>query len=131
MIFFPRSLAVLAFVGIAMASCSGAPSATLPMSGRWQWANTNTSCPRSLNQDKVTCSKEAEVIQLRISQCISHPPSDCDGHEGNVNKAMCEYSNTTTKNMCSVGRMEIPKQEIVDGCIAAHGWKQVWIKNGG
>ena len=45
-----------------------------------------------------------------------------------VAKAMCQYSNSTTKNMCSVGRMAIPKQEIVDGCIAARGWKQEWAK---
>lgn len=131
MMFLRGSLAALAFVGLAAASCSGTPSATLPMSGHWQWANANTLHPRSLDQDKVTCFKEAEAIQLRISQCSSPPPSDCNKLEDNVNKAMCQYSNATTKRMCSVGRLEIPKQEIMDGCIAARGWKQVWIKNGG
>ena len=46
----------------------------------------------------------------------------------NVTKAMCQYSNSTTTNMCSGGRMAIPKQEIVDGCIATSGWKQEWAK---
>ncbi len=131
MIFSPRSLAALALVGLALTSCSGTPSATLPMSGRWQWANTIASYPQSLDQDKATCSREADAIQLRVSLCSSLLPSDCERVSDNVTKAMCQYSNATTKNMCSVGRMEIPKQEIVDGCVAARGWKQVWIKNGG
>ena len=127
----PRNLAALTLAGLALTSCSGTPSATLPMPGRWQWANVNASYRQSLDQDKVTCSREADAIRSRLSQCNASPPSDCEKITDNVAKAMCQYSNSTTKNLCSIGRMEIPKQEIVDGCIAARGWKQVWIKNGG
>lgn len=84
-----------------------------------------------MDQDKATCSAEADAIQSRLSQCNVAPPKDCERLTDNVAKAMCQYSNSTTKNMCSVGRMAIPKQEIVDGCIAARGWKQVWVKTSG
>jgi hypothetical protein len=130
-----RSFAPLALATFALASCSGSqsgtPSATLPVSGKWQWVNTNASYAQTVEQDKATCSTEADAIQSRLSQCNAAPPSDCEKLADNAAKAMCQYSNSTTKNMCSVGRMAIPKQEIVDGCIAARGWKQVWAKAGG
>ncbi len=113
---------------VLLTSCASAPNATLPISGRWQWVNTNASYALSVDQDKVTCSIEADAVQSRLSQCNSAPPTDCEKLSDNVSKAMCQYSNSTTKNMCSVGRMAIPKQEIVDGCLAARGWKQVWVK---
>lgn len=122
---------LFALVALTLASCSGTPSATLPLSGHWQWVNVDTAYVQSLEQDKATCSAEADAIQSRLIQCNATPPSDCDNLTDNVTKAMCQYSNSTTKNMCSAGRMAIPKQEIVDGCIAARGWRQVWIKNGG
>jgi len=121
----------LPVVVMTLASCSTGPSATLPMSGGWQWVNTNTLYALSLDQDKATCSAEADAIQSRLSRCNAAPPADCERLTDNVSKAMCQYSNSTTKNMCSVGRMAIPKQEIVDGCITARGWKQVWVKAGG
>lgn len=120
--------ASFALVTAMLPSCSGTPSATLPMSGQWQWVNTNVSYAQSLDQDKATCSAEADAIQSRLSQCNIAPPTDCEKLTDSVSKAMCQYSNSTTKNLCSVGRMAIPKQEIVDGCIAARGWKQVWVK---
>jgi hypothetical protein len=122
----PLSLAVL-----TLASCAGSPSTTLPMSGQWQWVNTNTSYASTLDQDKLACSIEADAIKSRLSQCETVQPQNCDNLTDNTAKAMCQYSNSTTKNMCSVGRMAIPKQEIVDGCIAARGWKQVWVKSVG
>lgn len=124
-------IAPLAMSALALTSCSGTPSATLPMSGQWQWVNTNASYANTLVQDKMACSVEADAIQGRLSQCGTVQPQNCDSLTDNVAKAMCQYSNSTTKNMCSVGRMGIPKQEIVDGCVAARGWKQVWIKTGG
>lgn len=126
-----RAIASLALAALAVVGCSGTPSATLPMSGKWQWVNTNASYAQSLDQDKVTCSAEADAIQSRLSQCNSAPPSDCEKLADTVAKAMCQYSNSTTKNMCSIGRMAIPKQEIIDGCIAARGWRQVWVRAGG
>lgn len=123
-----RCTALLAVAALFLASCSGTPSATLSMSGQWQWVNTNASYALSMEQDRATCSAEADAIQSRLSQCNSAPPSDCEKLADTVAKAMCQYSNSTTKNMCNVGRMAIPKQEIVDGCIAARGWKQVWVK---
>lgn len=116
---------------VLLTSCASAPSATLPISGRWQWVNTNASYALSVDQDKVTCSIEADAIQSRLGQCNVAAPTDCEKLSDNVSKAMCQYSNSTTKSMCSVGRMAIPKQEIVDGCIDARGWKQVWVKAGG
>lgn len=106
----------------------GMPLSRMPVNGGWQWVNTNTSYAQSVDQDKATCSVEADAIRSRLSQCNVAPPTDCEKLTDNVAKAMCQYSNSTTKNMCSVGRMAIPKQEIVDGCIAARGWKQVWVK---
>jgi hypothetical protein len=101
------------------------------MSGQWQWANTNATYAVSLDQDKATCSAEADAIQSRLGQCNVAPPTDCEKLSDDVSKAMCQYSNSTTKNMCSAGRMAVPKQEILDGCIAARGWQQVWMKKGG
>ena len=124
-------IATLSSVTLALASCAGTPSATLPMSGHWQWVNTNTSYASTLDQDKLACSAEADAIQGRLSQCKTVQPQNCDSLNDSTAKAMCMFSNSTTKNMCSVGRMAIPKQEIVDGCIAARGWKQVWVKTGG
>lgn len=124
-------IATLALTSLTLASCSGTPSATLPMSGGWQWVNTNASYASTLDQDKLACSVEADAIQGRLNQCGTVQPQNCDNLTDNVAKAMCQFSNSTTKNMCSVGRMAIPKQEIVDGCIAARGWKQVWAKTGG
>lgn len=112
-----------------LTSCASTPSATLPMSGRWQWVNANASYTRSVDEDRVTCSAEADAVQSRLSKCNVAPPTDCEKLADNVSKAMCQYSNSTIKNFCSVGRMAIPKQEIVDGCISARGWKQVWVKN--
>lgn len=126
-----QKVAVLALTTIGLASCAGTPSATLPMSGQWQWMNTNASYANTLDQDKMTCSSEADAIQSRLSQCNIVQPQNCDNLTDNTAKAMCQFSNSTTKNMCSVGRMAIPKQEIVDGCIAARGWKQAWVKAGG
>ena len=123
-----RAIASLALFALAVAGCSGTPSATLPMSGQWQWVNINASYSQSLNQDRATCSAEADAVQSRLSQCNVAAPTDCEKLPDNVAKAMCQYSNSTTQNMCSVGRMAIPKQEIVDGCIAARGWRQVWVK---
>jgi hypothetical protein len=123
-----RKVGTLYIMAVGLAACSSTPSVTLPMSGSWQWINTNTSYARSFVQDQATCSSEADSIQARMSQCSAAPPSDCDQLTDNVAKAMCQYSNSTTKSMCSVGRMAIPKQEIVDGCIAARGWKQEWAK---
>ena len=119
----PLSLGVL-----TLASCAGSPSTTLPMSGQWQWVNTNASYANSLDQDKLACSVEADAIRSRLSQCETVQPQNCDNLTDNTAKAMCQYSNSTTKNMCSLGRMAIPKQEIIDGCVAARGWKQVWVK---
>jgi len=124
-------LVAVATFSLALASCAGTPSATLPMSGHWQWVNTNTSYANSLDQDKLACSAEADAIQDRLSQCNTVQPQNCDSLTDSTAKAMCMFSNSTTKHMCSVGRMAIPKQEIVDGCIAARGWKQVWVKTGG
>ncbi len=124
-------IATLALTTLALASCAGTPSATLPMTGQWQWVNTNTSYANTLDQDKLACSAEADAIQSRLSQCATVQPQNCDSFTDSTAKAMCQYSNSTTKNLCSVGRMVIPKQEIVDGCIAARGWKQVWVKTGG
>lgn len=124
-------IAPLAMSALGLASCSGTPSATLPMAGSWQWVNTKASYAATLEQDKMTCSAEADSINARLRQCNNVPPQDCGKLIDNTAKAMCQYSNSTTKNMCSVGRMAIPKQEIVDGCIAARGWKQVWVKTGG
>lgn len=126
-----RHTAPLTIAALFLASCSGTPSATLPMSGQWQWMNANASYALSMEQDRAACAAEADVIRSRLSQCNVAPPTDCEMLSDNVAKAMCQYSNSTTKNMCSVGRMAIPKQEIVDGCIAARGWKQVWVKTGG
>jgi hypothetical protein len=126
-----RKIATLSVIALTLTSCSGTPSATLPMSGKWQWANTNASYADTLDQDKIACAVEADAIQSRLSQCNTAQPQDCDNIADNTAKAMCQYSNATTKNMCSVGRMAIPKQEIVDGCVAARGWKQVWVKSGG
>lgn len=123
-----QKVAMLSVTAIALASCAGSPSAILPMSGKWQWANTNASYANTLEQDKMACSVEADAIQSRLSQCNTIQPQNCDSLADNTAKAMCQYSNSTTKNMCSVGRMAIPKQEIVDGCLAARGWKQVWVK---
>lgn len=120
--------ATLTLAVLTLASCAGSPSATLPMTGQWQWANTNISYGNTVDQDKMSCSVEADAIQSRLSQCNTVQPQNCDNLTDNTAKAMCQYSNSTTKNMCSVGRMTIPKQEIVDGCIAARGWKQVWVK---
>jgi hypothetical protein len=116
---------------VLLTSCASTPSATLPMSGRWQWVNANASDTRSVDEDRATCSAEADAIQSRVGQCNVAPPTDCEKLTDNVAKTMCQYSNSTTKNLCSVGRMAIPKQEIVDGCIAARGWKQVWAKAAG
>lgn len=113
---------------VLLASCSGTPSATLPMSGHWQWVNTSAAYTLPLEQDKETCFAEANAIQSRLSQCNTAPPSDCEELPDNAAKAMCQYSNSTTRNMCNAGRMAIPRQEIVDGCIAARGWQQVWVK---
>lgn len=107
------------------------PASKMPFAGGWQWVNTNVSYAKSVDQDKSTCSAEADAIQSRLSQCNVAPPSDCEKLTDNVTKAMCLYSNSTNKNMCSVHRMAIPKQEIVDGCISALGWKQVWVKASG
>jgi hypothetical protein len=126
-----NNLCSLALAALALASCAGTPSATLPMSGNWQWANTNTAYASTIDQDKLACSVEADAIQGRLSQCGTVQPQNCDSLVDNTAKAMCQYSNSTTKNLCSVGRMAIPKQEIVDGCVAARGWKQVWVKAGG
>jgi hypothetical protein len=126
-----RCTAPIAIAALFVSACSGTPSATLPMSGNWQWVNTSASYALLLDQDKATCSAEADAIQSRLSQCNTAQPQNCDSLTDNTAKAMCQYSNSTTKNMCSVGRMAIPKQEIVDGCIAARGWKQVWVKAGG
>jgi hypothetical protein len=123
-------LVAVATLSLALASCAGTPSATLPMTGQWQWVNTNTSYANTLDQDKLACSAEADAIQSRLSQCGTVQPQNCDSLTDNTAKAMCQYSNSTTKNLCSVGRMAIPKQEIVDGCIGARGWKQVWVKTG-
>lgn len=123
-----RCAALLAVAALFLASCSGTPSATLPMSGQWQWVNTNASYALSIEQDRATCSAEADAIRSRLSQCNVAAPTDCEKIADTVAKAMCQYSNSTTKNMCSVGRMAIPKQEIVDGCITARGWRQVWVK---
>lgn len=125
-----NGLVTLLAPAFVLSSCAG-PSATLPMAGSWQWVNTNPSYSISLGQDKMTCAAEADSINARLRQCNSVPPQDCNKLSDNTAKAMCQYSNSTTKNMCSVGRMAIPKQEIVDGCIAARGWKQVWVKTGG
>lgn len=124
-----HTILALLFTTLALASCAGSPSATLPMSGKWQWTNTTASYSKTVDQDKMSCSVEADTIKSRLSQCNTVQPQNCDSLTDNSAKAMCQYSNTTTKNMCSVGRMAIPKQEIVDGCIAARGWKQVWVKN--
>ena len=126
-----QKIAVMSLASVALASCSGTPNATLPMSGQWQWVNTNVSYANALDQDKLACSAEADAIQGRLSQCSTVQPQNCDSLTDNTAKAMCQFSNLTTKNMCSVGRMAIPKQEIVDGCIAARGWKQVWVKTSG
>jgi hypothetical protein len=119
-------ISTLTLAALALASCT--PSVTLSMSGRWQWDNSNSQYARSLDQDKLSCSREADAIQERLNQCGTVQQQDCDSWTDTVDKAMCQYSNVTTKNMCSVGRMTIPKVEIVDGCIAAFGWKQVWTK---
>jgi hypothetical protein len=124
-------IAALTLTTLGLASCVGTPSATLPILGNWQWSNTNTAYASTIDQDKLACSVEADAIQSRLSQCGTVQPQNCDTLTDNTAKAMCQYSNSTTKNMCSVGRMAIPKQEIVDGCIAARGWKQVWVKAGG
>jgi hypothetical protein len=124
-------LVAVATLSLALASCAGTPSATLPTSGSWQWVNTNTSYANTLDQDKLACSAEADAIQSRLSQCGTVQPQNCDSLADNVAKATCQYSNSTTKNICSVGRVMIPKQEIIDGCIGARGWKQVWVKTGG
>ena len=116
---------------LGLAGCSGAPSATLPMAGHWQWGNSNPGYSLTLEQDKATCSGEADAILARIGQCNAVPPTDCSPLADHVARAMCEYSNSTTRNMCSVGRMSIPKAEVVDGCIAARGWKQAWVKSSG
>lgn len=126
-----NTILALSFTTLALASCASTPSATLPMSGQWQWANTNFSYTNTVDQDKMSCSVEADAIQSRLSQCNTVQPQNCDSLTDNTAKAMCQYSNSTTKNMCSVGRMAIPKQEIIDGCVAARGWKQVWVKTGG
>jgi hypothetical protein len=126
-----QKIATIVLSSIALASCSGTPSATLPMSGRWEWVNTNAAYANTLDQDKLACSVEADAIQGRLSQCGTVQPQNCDSLTDNTAKAMCMFSNSTTKNMCSVGRMAIPKQEIVDSCITARGWKQVWVKTGG
>ena len=120
----------LSFTALALASCAGSPSATLPMSGKWQWTNMNTSYANTVDQDKMSCSVEADAIQSRLSQCNTVQPQNCDTLTDNTAKAMCQYSNSTTKNICNVGRMNIPKQEIIDGCVSARGWTQAWIKTG-
>lgn len=126
-----QTILALSFTTLILASCSGTPSATIPMTGQWQWANNNASYANTVDQDKLACSGEADAIQSRLSQCSTVQPQNCDSLTDSTAKAMCQFSNSTTKNMCSVGRMAIPKQEIVDGCIAAKGWKQVWVKTGG
>ena len=123
-----RNLTSSAFVAFALASCSGTPSATLPMSGLWEWGNVDASYVPTLNQDRQVCVAEAEGILSQLRQCATIKPQNCGGLTDNVAKAMCQYANSTTKNMCSVGRITIPKQEIVDGCISARGWKQAWVK---
>jgi hypothetical protein len=125
-----QKIAALSLTTLALTSCADTPSATLATSGKWQWTNTSVPYPNTLDQDKMSCSVEADAIQSRLSQCGTVQPQNCDSLIDSVAKAMCQYSNSTTKNICSVGRMAIPKQEIVDGCIAARGWKQVWMKTG-
>jgi hypothetical protein len=120
------TFSIIVFV---LSSC-GTPSTTLPMSGSFQWVNTNALSSTTLEQDQRTCSAEAESINARLQECQTSPPQDCEKLRENTAKAMCQYSNATTKSMCSVGVLAIPKQEIVDGCIAARGWKQVWVKSG-
>jgi len=126
-----NEIVLVGAAAFGLASCSGTPSATLPISGQWQSVNVNAAYDNTLDEDKAMCSGEADSILSRINQCNSAPPSDCDKLTDSVARAMCQYSNSTTKNMCSVARMEIPKQEIVDGCIIARGWNQVWMKAGG
>lgn len=125
-----RRAVAIAITAVFLVSCSGTPSATFPISGQWQWVNANASYAGALDEDKATCSVEADAIQSRLRQCSAAPASNCEKLTVNVSQAMCRYSNSTTKNMCSVGRMTVPKHEIVDGCIAARGWKQVWLKGG-
>lgn len=98
------------------------------MSGQWEWRNTSETYVNSLEQDKVTCSGEADAILLRLSQCQSAAPADCEKLTDTVAQAMCQYSNSTTKNKCGANHLAIPRAEIVDGCIAARGWKQIWLK---
>lgn len=125
----PRALGAIVLVGSSLSSCSGTPSAVLPMSGKWQWANINPSHPQSLDQDNAICVGEADAIQARINHCSSTAPSDCEKMPSNIDPAMCEYANTTTNSICSVERILLPKQEIVGGCLGALGWKQKWIKS--
>lgn len=125
-----HTILALSFTTLALVSCASTPNATLPMSGQWQWINANASYANTVDQDKMSCSVEAGAIQSRLSQCGTVQPQNCESLMDNTAKAMCQYSNSTTKNMCSVGRMAIPKQEIVDGCVGARGWKQIWIKSG-
>ena len=124
----PNRIALTVISG-SLVACSGSPSVSLPMTGHWQWTNSNASYVISLDDDKVTCISEADRVKSRITQCDVVQPTPCEKLTDNVAKAMCQYSNTTTKNMCLKGRMEIPEQEIVDGCIAARGWHQVWMRN--
>jgi hypothetical protein len=116
-------------VTLALSSCAS-PTATLPMAGSFEWVNTNAPYSATLEEDQGVCSSEADLIDARLKKCASSPPQDCDRLTDTAAQALCQYSNATTKHTCSVGRVAIPKEEIVDGCIAARGWKQIWIKSG-
>ena len=120
----------IAIVLAAVSLCACEPGVTVPMSGHWAWVNSNAAYTASLETDRLACSAQAADIQARLSKCEIAKPLDCESMTNKVDQAMCRYSNSTTKNMCDVGRMNIPKQEIIDGCVSARGWTQAWINTG-
>ena len=124
-----RTSVLLGLITCVLASCAESnPSVTLPLAGKWQWSNTNPAATGTISEAKLACLGEADEIQSLISKCSTVKPKACEGVGDNVTIAMCNYSNSITKNNCSVGRMSIPKEEIMDGCIAARGWKQIWVQ---